>query len=209
MQSAHKAVCNSSVAPVVYDALIVLRPSSHLVDSVAVPSRMSSLYLTELPSNDSVIAGMLHLTCAHLPSASAWSSKLHETQHSASNITHTGTRNGMVSVYLLARSYANCLVCEISQLCYGGIYRAIALGSSNGLSTSKSKVISIFRPVMVPVGKLCLGRVFNVTGTSIDGYIQLSMLSDQFGLGYVTPLHDCTTHISHSAQRQCSCFQRP
>lgn len=192
MQSAYKVHCircseieslqtlNSLVAPVVYDALIMLRPSSHLVDSVAVPFRMSSSYLTALPINDSVTVSMLHLICAHLRYAFLSSSS----SFSSFSTSIPAIRNGIVSVYLHCRSYANCLTCEISQLCYKGISRTISLGSTNGLSTNKSKVISVFRPIIVPVGKQCLGRVFNVTGTTIDGYIQLSMLSDQFRLGY-------------------------
>merc|ERR1712151_576862 len=51
--------------------------------------------------------------------------------------------------------------------------RCISLGPTEGLSTWSCGVKFIFQPVVVPVGKLCLGRIFNVLGTSVDRFEDL------------------------------------
>lgn len=50
--------------------------------------------------------------------------------------------------------------------------RAIALGSTDGLSRGDD-VISLGRPVSVPVGEATLGRMLNVVGEPIDGGVEL------------------------------------
>jgi hypothetical protein len=60
-------------------------------------------------------------------------------------------------VFLFIKSYASWLVAELSQLCYKGVLRTIALGSTDGL---------------------CTWRVPFV-GSIIDRYMELS-LSSQF-----------------------------
>mmetsp|Transcript_107822 Transcript_107822/g.303812 ORF Transcript_107822/g.303812 Transcript_107822/m.303812 type:complete len:600 (+) Transcript_107822:291-2090(+) len=87
---------------------------------------------------------------------------------------------GFAALFLLVKSYANCLVAELSQLWQGGVMRAIALGSTDGLSCFSCTFLLTFQPVIVPVGRITLGRILNVVGSSIDPYIHLS-LSSQFG----------------------------
>jgi F0F1-type ATP synthase beta subunit len=65
------------------------------------------------------------------------------------------------------------------QLCYGGVLRAIALGSTDGLCTWRCTFLVVLQPVIVPVGRIALGRIFNVVGSVIDRYMELS-LSSQF-----------------------------
>ena len=59
------------------------------------------------------------------------------------------------------------LVGEVQQHLGGGQVRAVALGSTDGLSRGM-KVIDTKSPVKVPVGDLVLGRVFNLLGKPID-----------------------------------------
>lgn len=73
---------------------------------------------------------------------------------------------------MLTKSYQNSLVAELSQLCLGGVFRAIALGSTDGLCTWRC-ILSMQQPVIVPVGRIALGRIFNVVGSVIDRYIEL------------------------------------
>ena len=75
--------------------------------------------------------------------------------------------------------FSRCLVGELSQLCYKGVLRTIALASTDGLSTWRVGFLMTFQPVIVPVGRIALGRIFNVVGSIIDRYIDLS-LSSQF-----------------------------
>ena len=53
------------------------------------------------------------------------------------------------------------LVGEVQQHLGGGIVRAVALGSTDGMVRGQ-EVTDTGAPVSVPVGEACLGRVFNV-----------------------------------------------
>lgn len=84
-------------------------------------------------------------------------------------------------MFLFIKSYASCLVGELSQLCYCGVLRTIALGTTDGLCTWRCTFVMGFEPVIVVVGRQALGRIFNVVGSIIDPYMELS-LSSQFNL---------------------------
>jgi F-type H+-transporting ATPase subunit beta len=60
------------------------------------------------------------------------------------------------------------LVGEVQQHLGGGLIRAIALGSTLGLSRGLD-VVDTGQPVTVPVGEKTLGRVFNLLGEPVDG----------------------------------------
>ena len=59
------------------------------------------------------------------------------------------------------------LVLEVQQQLGGGIVRAIAMGSSDGLRRGL-EVKDLEHPIEVPVGKATLGRIMNVLGQPID-----------------------------------------
>ncbi|PIQ42857.1 MAG: F0F1 ATP synthase subunit beta [Gammaproteobacteria bacterium CG11_big_fil_rev_8_21_14_0_20_46_22] len=59
------------------------------------------------------------------------------------------------------------LVLEVQQEVGDGVVRAIALGSSDGLSRGIS-VVNTGKPIHVPVGKKTLGRIMDVLGRPID-----------------------------------------
>ena len=87
----------------------------------------------------------------------------------------------MVSVFLTTKSYFSCLVAELSQLCYIGVIRSVALGSTDGLCTWICTYLLGLQPVIVPAGRMSLGRIFNVVGAIIDRYLGFS-LSSQFNI---------------------------
>jgi len=60
------------------------------------------------------------------------------------------------------------LVLEVAQHLGYGKVRAVAMGSTDGL-TRGAEVTDTGAPIQVPVGKEALGRVFNVLGEPIDG----------------------------------------
>jgi F-type H+-transporting ATPase subunit beta len=62
----------------------------------------------------------------------------------------------------------NKLVLEVQQQLEGGVVRAIALNSTDGLKRGMD-VTNTKQPVSVPVGRATLGRIFNVLGEPIDG----------------------------------------
>jgi ATP synthase F1 beta subunit len=86
---------------------------------------------------------------------------------------------GFTPVFLFIKSYASCFVAELSQLCYKGVFRTIALGSTGGMCTFSCRALLLSQPVVVPVGRIALGRILNVVGSCIDAYIPLC-LSSQF-----------------------------
>lgn len=60
------------------------------------------------------------------------------------------------------------LVLEVQQHLGGGMVRSVAMGSTDGLPRGLA-VESTGAPIMVPVGRVTLGRIFDVTGNAIDG----------------------------------------
>ena len=59
------------------------------------------------------------------------------------------------------------LVMEVQQQIGGGVVRAIAMGSSEGLQRGL-EVVNTGSPIAVPVGAATLGRIMNVLGEPID-----------------------------------------
>ncbi len=57
---------------------------------------------------------------------------------------------------------------EVQQHLGGGRVRCVALGSTDGLVRGQD-CLDTGEPVKVPVGKNTLGRVFNITGETVDG----------------------------------------
>jgi F-type H+-transporting ATPase subunit beta len=76
-------------------------------------------------------------------------------------------RDGMPKVYDALKMDDIGLTLEVQQQLGDGIVRTIALGSSDGLRRGM-KVVNTGEPIMVPVGKECLGRIMNVLGDPID-----------------------------------------
>ncbi len=64
------------------------------------------------------------------------------------------------------------LVLEVQQQLAGGIVRAVAMSSTDGLQRGMP-VINTGKQISVPVGEATLGRMFNVLGDAIDGKDQV------------------------------------
>ena len=60
------------------------------------------------------------------------------------------------------------LVLEVQQHLGGGLIRSVAMGSTDGLARG-AEVTATGDPILVPVGPVTLGRIFDVTGNAIDG----------------------------------------
>jgi F0F1-type ATP synthase beta subunit len=86
------------------------------------------------------------------------------------------TAIGLASALILVKAYANCLLVEVNQICYGGIVRTIALGFTEGISSWKVESLCTYQPLVVPVGRSTLGRLFNVLGATIDAYAGIDEL---------------------------------
>ncbi len=60
------------------------------------------------------------------------------------------------------------LTLEVAQHLGNNWVRCLALGATEGLARG-TEAVDTGAPVMVPVGRACLGRLFNVLGTPLDG----------------------------------------
>merc|ERR1712039_1084647 len=83
---------------------------------------------------------------------------------------------GWAGALILVKAYANWLVVEVNQICYGGILRTISLGFTEGIRSWKVESLCTLQPMVVPVGGSTLGRIFNVLGATIDAYIGIDEL---------------------------------
>lgn len=79
---------------------------------------------------------------------------------------------GFSSIFLLSKFYFSILVSEICQLKYYGIFRSICLGSTEGLNILFIKVKIIYQFLIAPCKIIVLGRIFNVTGSILDRFIE-------------------------------------
>merc|ERR1712187_31207 len=86
------------------------------------------------------------------------------------------TAIGWAAALILVKSYENWLIVEVNQICYGGILRTIALGFTEGISSWKVEALCTLQPLVVPVGRSTLGRLFNVLGATIDAYVEIDEL---------------------------------
>src|SRR3989344_4401861 len=59
------------------------------------------------------------------------------------------------------------IVLEVEQHLGGGLVRAVAMDTTDGLSRGM-EVMNTGAPISVPVGQQTLGRIFNVLGEAID-----------------------------------------
>ena len=73
-----------------------------------------------------------------------------------------------LTVEFTAAGVKQTLTLEIQQHLGNGIARAIAMSSSEGLVRGMP-VVDTGAPISVPVGEGVLGRIFDVTGTTVDG----------------------------------------
>ena len=165
--------------PSVYDALLLIRPSCNFRDGRVIKNYTANFrqYFIELPFNDGYLFGLIHLIPANYRSTlrSFYSSMCKE----VCDINVRDIILGFAPVFLFIKSYASFLVAELSQLCYKGVLRTIALGSTDGLCTWRCTFVMGLQPVIVPVGRIALGRIFNVVGSIIDALMEL-VISCQF-----------------------------
>lgn len=66
------------------------------------------------------------------------------------------------------------IICEVQQQLGRNIVRAVAMTSTDGVKRGMS-VVDTGEPISVPVGKECLGRLFNVLGETIDEQAQIEV----------------------------------
>lgn len=85
------------------------------------------------------------------------------------------------------------LVLEVQQHLGDNRVRAIAMGSTNGISRD-TEVIDTGAPISVPVGEKVLGRMFDVTGKVIDG-------KGEFEAEELSPIHRNAPEFKNQSQQ--------
>ena len=112
----------------VYDALILLKLSTHLTDSTRLTNSAcakTAHFLSQLTSSDSISVGLTHLIPAQLNRMNLMLST------SSSSLSKSIPVNHCSSMLLMVKSYSNSLVCEVSHLCYEGLCRTLALSQQS------------------------------------------------------------------------------
>jgi len=93
----------------------------------------------------------------------------------------------------LKREDGTLLVFEVEQQLPDGVVRAIALGSTDGLSRGL-EVVDTGAAISVPIGEETLGRVFNVVGEIIDE-------GEPIGVTKTAPIHKPTPPLKDVATK--------
>ena len=172
----------------VYDALFLIRPWVNFRDGRVIKNYTANLreYFIQLPFNDGYFFGLIHLIpgdysrlelrCRIMLTFSALFWALTESR----GLDRQRIILGFAPVFLFIKSYGamstdptQSLMCEVSQLCYKGVLRRIALGTTDGMCTWRCGGILLFQGLIVPVGRIALGRIFNVVGSIIDAFLDL------------------------------------
>lgn len=174
-------VSSNLFLPSLYDSLLVIRPTCVFRDSRLVANSFGTTdsHLTSLAFNSSYFLALIHLVPSTYALKMLSGSVMRQAFRQASDLRLSQVLLGFASILLLTRSYANSLVAELSQLCYGGVFRSVALSTTDGLCTYKTTFILGLQPLVIPVGNICIGRILNVLGSTQDTYTE-AFLSSQF-----------------------------
>ena len=134
----------------VYDAIILLRPSCNFRDSRVIKNCIADQvqYYNQLPFNDSYLLALVHLCCTNYTSR-YYGSLYISLWKELADINEQGIMLGFASVFWIIKSYVTSLVAEVSQLCYKGLFRSIALGSTHGLSTFSCTFLLTLSPLFI------------------------------------------------------------
>ena len=150
--------------PSVYDTLLLTRPLCDFRDGRLITSSNSTQYLIELAFNDSYLFAMIHLIPADYTERLDCLSR---------SIAQHDVILPLAALFLLIKSYASIPTLEISQLCYKALLRTIAFSTTQCISTWRCLTLFSLQAVIVPVGRIALGRILNVVGSIIDPHSQV------------------------------------
>jgi len=167
-----------------------------------------SLSLKSITYSDSIGQALLALVPSNYDLNYRALASVVEVMFRSDSVSHRVSR-GYATLFLLVKAYANWLVAEISQISIGGVIRSIALGTTDGLTTWQVFIQPIYQAVPLLVGKSTLGRIFNVVGSSIDGYIDnwMSTSFNRVALYSVAGSSQISHHLlKSSASEACSCL---
>ena len=169
----------------VYDSLTVFRPRIGLRNGLNLTNPLLfgafQAFFLSIPHSDSYLTAISYLIPSryelkyegHSPIETFLDEVCSCEQLTLLPQFRTDIITGFAALYLLIKSYQNCLLAEVHSLHHDGILRCVSLGPTEGLSTWKCGAQLNFQPVAIPVGRSALGRIFNVVGSPVDVYEEL------------------------------------
>lgn len=194
----------------VYDSVVLLKPISYFRRGFGVKSglvRFSS-FMSFLPFAESLVLAFSRMWICKFRtnhSSNPYSSNAYFSDLLFSEFNYSSKSDlisGFGALYSVLRSYSNLVTCEVSQLCSGGVIRCVSLGPTEGINSIGTDTLFNNQPVVMPSGRSALGRIFNVTGASLDQYIE-SPVSVSFSSGSlaikrsVQPASEMITFSTH------------
>merc|ERR1712187_712967 len=188
--------------PCIYDSLLLIRPECSFREGIRMQNKLTfkRRFYEELNKEESLVQGIM--ACNKLAYTKLKTSERHGIKNEILANSQIGTAIGLASTLILVKAYANWLLVEVNQICYGGIVRTIALGFTEGISSWKVGSLCTFQPLVVPVGRSTLGRLFNVLGATIDAYNgidELPIYSD-YPVSFDQYEGETSTHINQKVQ---------
>merc|ERR1711933_674303 len=162
--------------PCIYDSIILIRPECSFREGIMGTNKLIARrrFFDVLNKEESLVLGIM--ACSKLAYSKLKTSELSRIADEILANSYGGAALGLASTLILIKSYENGLLVEVNQICYGGILRTIALGFTEGISSWKVESLCTLQPLVVPVGRSTLGRLFNVLGATIDAYVGMDEL---------------------------------
>merc|ERR1711972_821239 len=162
--------------PCIYDSLLLIRPECSFREGIRIQNKLTSKrrFYEEINKEESLVQGIM--ACDKLMYTKLKTGERQGIKNEILANSQGETALGLAPALILVKAYSNWLIVEVNQICYGGIVRTIALGFTEGISSWKVEAFCTFRPLVVPVGRSTLGRLFNVLEATIDAYSGLDEL---------------------------------
>merc|ERR1712060_921159 len=192
--------------PCIYDSILMIRTECSFREGIMIKNRLTAKrrFFEDLNKEEGLILGIMAVN--NLTYSKLKTGELLKMKHEILANSQGEAAICLASALILVKAYANWLLVEVNQICYGGILRTIALGFIEGISSWKVETLCTFRPLVVPVGRSTLGRLFSVLGAAIDAYVgidELPLYSD-----YILHFDQCEVEASstelHRVQSRCA-----
>lgn len=119
--------------PCIYDALLLIRPICSFREGITMKNKLASKrkFFEDINKEESSIMGIMAQNKMQYSELESYQILKNEILSGS----QTETLIGMASALTLVKAYANWLISEVSQICYGGVLRTIALGFTEGISS--------------------------------------------------------------------------
>ena len=162
----------------VFDTILVFNTTVYTRDGQAVRRSLSRIgFLMQIPFHTAYLCAFTQL----LPVKYCKSYVPLEKESIIKKEAAVTAKNDIIlafaSLFILTREYYNYIIAEISQISVGGQLRTISMKPTEGISTWQIQFQSLYQPIVVPVGRSTLGRIFNVTGSTVDKFLNLPISS--------------------------------